>query len=400
MSKNVGMNVIGAEYDPKGDGAWIEAEWSKFLIELNSLGDIKKVRFPFLAHRFNKQLPKIKVFLSECRKRNVKVLLDNHGYMRDENDKLLVNDGTLGRFWVNVIKSLAGFEDVISGYDIMNEPHDTNGTWFAIAQDTIDRIRAVDPDTEIHVEGDHWSGAHSWVGSTNNEFKPQGNNIVIHAHQYFDDNSSGLNYKENEKIDIALIEDRLGTWVQWLKDNNYRGAIGEFSVPQGNDEFIKAIYAYCQTVMDTPIDIYWHAMSPWGDPSDHRYLNKHSDDTRLLTLQQIAKSDEVVEPNPTPEPEPEPEEENETDETPIEETDDVTFETLFAEYSEKLRLEVIEECEKTHSTEVEKLVNALEAKHQEQLNNYVATLAAAREDLTKLQELINETFNELSNVQT
>ena len=49
----------------------------------------------------------------------------------------------------------------------------------------------------LMVPGNHWTGAHSWVSSDNDEIMgtitDSGNNFVFELHQYLDSDSSGRN---------------------------------------------------------------------------------------------------------------------------------------------------------------------------------------------------------------
>src|ERR1019366_4857521 len=82
----------------------------------------------------------------------------------------------------------------VVGYDIMNEPNNlpSPDTWPAAAQAAVNAIRAVDMNTTIYVEGDHWSTAFNWLTyNANLHITDPANNLVYEAHAYFDSNGSG-----------------------------------------------------------------------------------------------------------------------------------------------------------------------------------------------------------------
>ena len=251
-----GISIAGAEFGT-GVDQWRLDDWTKMIQSVKQT-PFKLIRFPFKLERFDNEVGFYQLFLDECRLQNKKVVLDAHNYLRLDG-QLIPHDGELGRRWVRIIQQLSLYQDVIHAYGIMNEPYQTNDTWPAIAQDTINQIRAIDSETPIYVCGDHWAGAHSWTSSSNQFFKPQGNNLFIEAHQYFDIDSSGQKYA-GPVTDIGLIQQRMAGWVQWLKENNYKGTIGEFAVPAGSETFVIAFLEYCR-VHD--IDVFWWAGGPW-----------------------------------------------------------------------------------------------------------------------------------------
>ncbi len=280
-----GISIAGAEFGT-GVDQWRLDDWNK-MIQSVKQAPFELIRFPFKLERFDNEVGFYQLFLDECRLQNKKVVLDAHNYLRLDG-QLIPHDGELGRRWVRIIQQLSRYQDVIHAYGIMNEPFETNGTWPAIAQDTINQIRAIDADTPIYVCGDHWSGAHSWTSSTNNFFKPEGNNLLIEAHQYFDVDSSGQKY-QGPITDIRLIQQRMAGWVSWLKENNYKGTIGEFAVPAGSDIFVIAFLEYCRV---HSIDVFWWADGPWWQ--DYELLP----DANMLGVLQIYSGLPPKQPDP------------------------------------------------------------------------------------------------------
>jgi endoglucanase len=212
--------------------------------------------------------------------RGMKVLLDLHNYDR-YNSQLVGTETVSYEAFADVWKRLAAeFKDepAVWGYGLMNEPHRTNGTWPKAAQAGIDGVRAVDLKTMIVVGGDGFSGAHDWAkngGELPKLLNDPSNNLCWEAHCYFDGNYSGkynstyeydLN-RSNSDLDPMTGVRRLEPFVQWLKTNNHRGIVGEFSVPANLDRdprwlaVLDNVYAYLRQ-NEIP-NTFWAAGTLW-----------------------------------------------------------------------------------------------------------------------------------------
>ena len=206
-----------------------------------------------------------------ARDRHLKILLDVHNYAR-YRDKLIgtrdVPRAAFADFW----KKMAAHyqpEAAIFAYGLMNEPHDTGGLWPAAAQAAIDAIRTVDVKHAISVCGDGWSGAHSW--KQNNDkliLKDPADNLVYEAHQYFDRDSSGTYRQSYDQSGATpkLGVERLGPFVEWLKEHNARGFIGEFGVPDNDPRWLVVLDNFLAAMKQNGIGgTYWAAGPWWGD---------------------------------------------------------------------------------------------------------------------------------------
>ncbi|MDQ6997900.1 MAG: DUF5011 domain-containing protein [Mariprofundus sp.] len=176
--------------------------------------------------------------------RKMKVIIDLHNYA--QHSAVLAPAATLADFWSRIATRYAANSGVF-GYDLMNEPNGTAGTWQAMAQAAVNAIRLVDTTHAIIVEGDNWSTAIDWATfNATLAITDPNNNLIYEAHQYFDADSSGK-YLDTNNIQYLqtyqsahgtrtyqdVIAERLYTFVGWIKRNNYRGYIGEFGVPAG-----------------------------------------------------------------------------------------------------------------------------------------------------------------------
>jgi endoglucanase len=160
----------------------------------------------------------------------------------------------------------------IFGYGLMNEPHDTGGTWPHTAQLAIDAIRTVDRNHHILLAGDQWSSARAWpeVNPHLLEVKDSSQRIIYEGHIYFDADASGV-YKhsyDEDKVYPDIGVERVKPFVEWLKKNKADGLIGEFGVP-GNDPrwnvVLDRFLAYLHR--EHVLSIYWA-----GGPLWHHYL--------------------------------------------------------------------------------------------------------------------------------
>ncbi len=174
------------------------------------------------------------------------VIIDVHNYGRYKGVPIGAVGGPTSAEFADFWKKMAiEFKDypALVGYDLMNEPHDmpVAGAWKAAAQAATDAIRSVDMHNIIYIEGEGWSGAHSWLEANSNLIiNDPANRIVYQAHQYFDDNNSGT-YDESYEGESAYAMvgvDRLKPFVEWLKANNLKGMIGEFGVPSNDPRWL------------------------------------------------------------------------------------------------------------------------------------------------------------------
>jgi hypothetical protein len=106
--------------------------------------------------------------------------ITSDGYM---NKDLFTNSTAQVAFinmWRDIARQYVGKNHVV-GYDLLVEPHDINtAAWRALAQNTIEAIREIDPDTPIIIAPDAWgvvSALQSWTPL-------EGEKLVYSVHQY------------------------------------------------------------------------------------------------------------------------------------------------------------------------------------------------------------------------
>jgi endoglucanase len=88
--------------------------------------------------------------------------------------------------------------------------------------------------TQIHIEGEGWSGAHSWLDfNADLILTDPANNLVYQAHQYFDRYNEGRydNGYDPEGAYAMVGVDRLKPFVEWLAANGLKGFLGDSECP-------------------------------------------------------------------------------------------------------------------------------------------------------------------------
>jgi aryl-phospho-beta-D-glucosidase BglC (GH1 family) len=216
---------------------------------------VRLIRFPFkwerIQHDVNAPLDleldvmKIKEIIAEAERIGMYVMPDMHNYCRrkingttykfGESDNLTKEH--FADVWAKLAAELKDFTN-IWGYDIMNEPYGLlPGIWDEAAQAAINSIRNVDTNTPIVIEGGNYAAASTWPttgGNLINLVDPS-NKLIFQAHTYFDKDKSGLYELGSYDLEVTSPTEhinRLTPYVNWLKENNQKGILGEFGVPR------------------------------------------------------------------------------------------------------------------------------------------------------------------------
>ena len=251
---------------------------------------------------------------------NMSVMIDMHNYLRYPSDPSTTSTSTLvtqggptqaqfNDVWTKIATHYAS-NTTIWGYDLMNEPHNLgSANWPAIAQSVVNAIRLVDTKHTIVLEGDHWSQGHLWPTLPNStglaSIVDPNNNLVFEAHQYFDSDESGtyastsfsgatpLGSANTVTSGVTLIT----PFVQWIKQNNLRGMVGEYGIPnnassadQANwNSLLGNFLAYLQT--NCILGTYWAGGPGWGngyviscEPLNNDYTDASAERPQMPTM--------------------------------------------------------------------------------------------------------------------
>jgi endoglucanase len=207
------------------------------------------------------------------------VILDLHNsarYVLGEEEFIIgtedVTNSDIKDLWTRLANEFKD-ETNIWGYGIMNEPHDMfdNAHWFNIAQDIIDGIRTVDTQTTIVVGGDGWSSAEFWVEYSDNlkDLVDPSNKMIYEAHVYFDNDASGqyLMSYDDEGATPNTGVNRVQPFVDWLAENNLRGFIGEYGIPDNDSRWLITLDNFLDHLKSNCLNGTYWAGGPWWGPN-------------------------------------------------------------------------------------------------------------------------------------
>ncbi|KAF5327667.1 hypothetical protein D9619_004868 [Psilocybe cf. subviscida] len=194
-------------------------------------------------------------------------LVEPHNYMR-YNNNIITNTNDFAAFWRSLASQFQSNNRVI--FDIMNEPYGIDAqVVFNLNQAAVNAIRAAGATQQlITVEGTSWTGAHSWISSGNAaafvNLKDPNNNIAIQMHQYLDSDSSGTS---GTCVSSTIGAERLTAATNWLKQNNFKGFLGEMGAGS-NPTCIAAVKGAMCHMQSSGVwlGFTWWAAGPWwGD---------------------------------------------------------------------------------------------------------------------------------------
>jgi len=221
------------------------------------------------------------------------VILDVHNYARysaSPEMKMLgtpaLTDADFANLWTQLGANFAGDGNVI--FDLMNEPSDvTTETVVSFTNSALSAIRSAGATNLVLVEGNGYSGGHSWeqnwYGTPNsiamlNVVDP-GHNMAFEVHQYVDNNpgvDSDYSGTTDNVESATIAADKLMGFTDWLRSNNLRGFLGELGTP-ASELGVEAMYNGVNFV-ENNADVWmgWTLWSggPWWDAPDgsSRYL--------------------------------------------------------------------------------------------------------------------------------
>lgn len=175
------------------------------------------------------------------------VIIDMHSYMRFSLEQLtgsgaIVSTDDMYNVWTllsNQFHQLATqYKDQLM-FEIANEPKnmDTHDV-LALNNAGIAAVRDAGLENLVIIEGNYWSGLHSWMHTDNHELLTQENiidpldNYALAVHQYVDWNGSGTSPIGQSPSDFEQYIN-FDSFMQWARDNNMKLLLTEFG---GGDE--------------------------------------------------------------------------------------------------------------------------------------------------------------------
>ncbi|MDG5816390.1 glycoside hydrolase family 5 protein [Chitinispirillales bacterium ANBcel5] len=283
-----GVNLASAEFGNQYPGVYGSDYTYPDVSSLDyyAAKGLKLIRLPFRWERMQRELyseldslelQRMDAFIDGVSERGMWVIPDMHNYARRVMDDQIHIIGSqelsvraFADFWRRFAEHYRD-EASIWGYDLCNEPHDMGQySWFDAAQAAIDAIREVDTATAVIVSGDDWSSAQRWLSASAHlgDLIDPYDNIIFQAHQYFDRDASGR-YQHSYDDENASPEtgvERVKPFVQWLQENNFRGFVGEYGIPDDDPRWLVTLENFLAYLEENGVSgTYWAGGPWWGD---------------------------------------------------------------------------------------------------------------------------------------
>lgn len=189
------------------------------------------------------------------------------GIGRDNGGTLVGQPGlpvsALQDFWQKLVTQVNENETesgAIGGWDLMNEPYDTGGTWVNTATQVVKAIRETGDNHSIVIEGDQWARDFSGFEG----LAQAGQNVVFSAHSYWDSGSGAYDNVDPSSLGPNVGIEKVQPFVEWLKKNNAKGFVGEWGVPTDDERWEPAIKNFIHYLTDNGIgNTVWGGGSAW-----------------------------------------------------------------------------------------------------------------------------------------
>ncbi|HVK02577.1 MAG TPA: glycoside hydrolase family 5 protein, partial [Armatimonadaceae bacterium] len=280
-----GANLAGAEFGPKKPGV-IPVHGQEYSyphaneVDYYASKGMNVFRIPFhweaMQHQVRQplvpeELARLKEIVAAITSRGLIAILDPHNYARFHGKTIgspEVTAADFAHFWEQLSGEFRENERVWLG--LMNEPHDMpDRDWLAAANAAVAAIRKTGARNLLLVPGNHWSGAHSWVRSSNGEVMLRVEDPLDHyvydVHQYLDGNSSG---SKPEVVSPTVGVERLRTFAEWCRQHKKKAFLGEFAVA-ANEEgrvAIRNMLSAMEKDRDVWVGFAWWGAGPrWGE---------------------------------------------------------------------------------------------------------------------------------------
>lgn len=285
--REFGINIVGPALSPGVRGKYakdyIYPDDNSFAY-YRSKG-FRVARVTFLWERLQPKLfadldveevERLQALIGKAHDQDMVLIMGPHNYARyavnDGIPELIGSDAVpvaaFVDFWKRVAIRFAPQKERLI-FTLMNEPHDTRGTWAKIAQDAVNAIREVDKERWIYVPGDGWSSARSWREFNEDlVIADSSDRLVYVAHQYFDGSGKGVYEKsyDDDRIRPEIAINRLKPFLEWLQRRGLRGTVTEFGVPNDDPRWLAVLDSALDTLRQAGIGgAYWAGGPWWGD---------------------------------------------------------------------------------------------------------------------------------------
>jgi endoglucanase len=250
---------------------------------------------PSLSGGFNTiELNRLKTFVNQTTAKGMNVVLDPHNYAR-YGKGIIGSSGVpysaFANFWSRLASQFKGNDKVFFG--LMNEPHDMpTEQWVTAANAAIAAIRRTGAGNLILVPGNGYTGAWTWdsdwYGTANAKallkIRDPYNWYMIEVHQYMDSNGSGTT--EN-CVSTTIGAERLKNFTSWLRKNNLKGFLGEFSAGRNQKcyQALNNMVAYLENNADVWRGWTYWAAGPWWNSSNSLEPQKGRDKPQMDVLE-------------------------------------------------------------------------------------------------------------------
>jgi endoglucanase len=279
-----GVNLAGGEFNSKRLPGKLNKDYtypSREELAYWAGKGASAIRVPFRWERVQRQLGQpldegevaaLTAVVDAAVRLDLCVILDAHNYGTYAGQPIgspSVPDTALADVWVRLARRFADPKRV--ALDLMNEPKAIPiERWAALAQDTVNALRAAGAEHLILVAGGRWSGVHDWhrgASSASNAtafagFADPLGRMAIEVHQYADADFSGTHRKcrPAERFD-PMFE----AIAKWARANGQRLFLGEFGVP-ADDPCLAVLDRFLTLTRDRDIWLgwtYWAAGRWW-----------------------------------------------------------------------------------------------------------------------------------------
>ncbi|EKM78803.1 hypothetical protein AGABI1DRAFT_85704 [Agaricus bisporus var. burnettii JB137-S8] len=231
-------------------------------------------RIPFLLERlapsgitgsFNSAyLSGLRTIVDYITSKGAHAIIDPHNFMRF-NGQVITDANAFATFWTHLSSEFKSNSNVI--FDLMNEPNGIDASVvYQCMQAAVNAIRDNGATQLIMVEGTSWTGAWTWISSGNGaafaRLTDPLDNIAIEMHQYLDSDGSGTS---DQCVSSTIGGERLQAATQWLKDNNFKGFLGEMGAGSNSAciNAVKSAFCTMQAAGGVWIGASWWSAGPW-----------------------------------------------------------------------------------------------------------------------------------------